>query len=249
VIINNVQCLLGYTTLLSEKSNVIGDYPNSLNDLARISKLCSDIAASMLANPELYKQPPDLAIWNKLGVTMDHFPEAMMHILFLGIEKAVLTKAQYFVAKHHLCKAHLAALQGILEPICVMALVWCKALPFSKDGATGAKVSENYLADARLMPWFLSPLSTLEEDPIYTPPTSPKEQWTAVQNKSWLHAHGFKTKGNAAELRDRVADAMDNGGDTVNLRTRSGGRTHDLNCVIQTWHATVAWIMAHHVLP
>jgi hypothetical protein len=70
-----------------------------------------------------------------------------------------------------------------------------------------------------------------------------------VQNKSWLHAHGFKTKGNAAKLRDCVTDAMDNGGDTVNLCTPSGGRTHDLNCVIQAWHTTVAWIMAHHVSP
>jgi hypothetical protein len=150
--IDNVQHLLGYTTLLNEKSNIIGNNPNSLNDLARISKLCSDIAASMQANPELYKQPPDPAVWNKLCVTMDHFPEAMMHILFLGIKKAVLTKAQSFVMKCHLRQAHLAALQGILEPICAMSLVWCKALPFNKDGGTGAKVSENYLADARLMP-------------------------------------------------------------------------------------------------
>jgi hypothetical protein len=154
VIIDNARHLLGYTMLLNEKSNAIGDNPNSLNDLVWISKLCSNIAASMQANPELYKQPPDPAVWNKLRVTMDHFPKANMHILFLGIEKAVLTKAQYFVTKCHLRQAHLAALQGILEPICVMALVWCKALPFNKDGGTGAKVSENYLADARLMPWF-----------------------------------------------------------------------------------------------
>jgi hypothetical protein len=221
--------------------------PNS-DASTEIVKLYEDLKENQQSHPDLYLQPPDPCFWNDSnGITFAHFVEAIMHLLFLGICKALLVKSLVFVGKRKK-GAYLDSLDGVLESVASMTVDWCKVLPFSKEGGTGAKVSESYLVDARLMPWFMSPLEMLPDDAIYVAPPLPMERWTVVQNKQWLKAHGLSTKGKADELRTRVMDAMSRD-DPVPLVNASGGSTYNLLCVIQTWHATLSRIMARTVSP
>ena len=66
------------------------------------------------------------------------------------------------------------------------------------------------MADCRLLPWFYSQLAELAEPPPFVPPDGrARDKWIKRTNVAWLRSHGLKVRGNAEEVKDRVAAHWD----------------------------------------
>ena len=93
-----------------------------------------------------------------------------MHLLFLGIAKTVMLDIQMWLK---LCAQSVNFFKltiGILEPIQIIRLEWCKVLSYSNT-KFGGWVSENYLGFSRLMLWFYSLLRFIPSPVEYVQPT------------------------------------------------------------------------------
>jgi hypothetical protein len=116
--------------------------------------------------PQDYVIPETPIFWDFPYVDIGSFPETPMHLLFLGITKALMHSVIHvYLTKIARKTAFLRSIKRLLTSVAGLKLVeWCKALDFSNDGSTtGAMVSENYMACARLMCWIFSTIPQVEE--------------------------------------------------------------------------------------
>mgnify|MGYP006899822124 CR=1 FL=1 len=77
-------------------------------------------------------------------------------------------------------------------------------MPFSSDGGTGLKVSENYLADGRLIGWIYSAIYDLVAEPDYIEPTGDPNQWLKPVCIQWLKVRGQNSEGKVDELKQHI---------------------------------------------
>jgi hypothetical protein len=153
-------------------------------------------------HPELYKIYEVPIQWNFCN-SFNTFVEAPMHLLFLGITKTVMLDIQMWLK---LCAQSVNFFKltiGILEPIQIIRVEWCKVLSYSNT-KFGGWVSENYLGFSRLMLWFYSLLRFIPSPVEYVQPTSNQNKWTRKENEDWLKNHGQLHKGNAKEIQKLV---------------------------------------------
>lgn len=91
--------------------------------------------------------------WQRNLSIHDHV-ETIMHLLFLGVTKSTFNDIHAWLRSKNLFTKFLAMVDKILQPIQNLRLEWCKIIPYG-TGKFGGHVSENYLAMARILKWFL----------------------------------------------------------------------------------------------
>ena len=131
----------------------------------------------------------------------------IMHLFFLGVVKTVIKLVQFFLKCRLRKENFVRKVQGRLEDIAALKLMWCKAVPH-KQGSFGGWVSENYVALGKLIKWFYSDITEIVETEEWVEPVGPQVKWTKKQNAGWLKMRGLDSKGTAAELSVRVNECM-----------------------------------------
>ena len=147
------------------------------------------------------------AAWTTPGLTLREYVDAIMHLLFLGVERSMW----YYVEEWAKLSKKFAALKvaqaGLMEPIQSLQLEWMKVLPCFKRKSN---VAENWLAYARLQRYAHDMVPTLVPDKApYVEPTAPHPEWNGKVCEAWLRAYGFPYGGLAAEKQLRVHKIMD----------------------------------------
>ena len=163
-------------------------------------------------DPHLFTRWQFPALWSR-GTEMSQHVDVIMHLLFLGVIKATIKRIEDWLKSKCKYEGFVKFVRGRLESVQYLRLGWCKVLPYT-SGNFGGWVSENYLALARLLPWFYSALPFAENGVRlpYVEPTGPPKRWTVKQNKYWLSSRKLSINGLAKDLRERVALLMSQDG-------------------------------------
>ena len=213
-------------------SNNLGDkYP----DLISLSE----------ENPDSFQAYPVPALWQKPGLALHQNIEAIMHLLFLGLQKTCMLTAQTWLKGRRRFQPFLTYITGVPDSIQKLTLSWCKANPYG-SGKFGGHVSENYLADCRLCPWYYSQLGDLAEEIEFVMPPAdvPPEKWLKVTNVGWLKARGLPHHGQADEVKSRVAEEMEKPGGPCNILPPVGGDVENVYMMVCTLAALISRLMS-----
>ena len=129
-----------------------------------------------------------------------------MHMLFLGIVKTIQIFLVYWMRAKGLNSGFVQCMEGRLESVGTLSLTFCKSKGYGKTDKFGGMLSENWLANARLLPWIYGPLCfPMRRDPRYREPDVPVEQWSSNQCHLWMAAHGLsKGRKKRDELRREI---------------------------------------------
>lgn len=204
-------------------------------------------------DPERYKPWIHPQIWHsaKLWQVVD----IPMHLLFEGIAKTLCSETiPNWLKTFNLNAPFTAAAQGLLDFIKSFDLEWCKAMPYDSE-KMGSWVAENFVALAKLMPWFYSVLSKVKEekkndkDEIveqfeYNPQDS--KCWNAGNCRIWLKNRGLDNSGNKDEVKERVKrHQLQEGGPPKRITKKAEPR--QLLLLVQSFFAMIARLMAKEV--
>lgn len=170
-----------------------------------------DVMEQVKNSPELFTKWKHHPIWNS-GVRMVQVVCIIMHLLFLGIVKTLLTQTMLSWLKTFNKNSNfIRSAQGVLESVECLHLPQWKILPY-KEGTAGPWVSENYLAFAKLSTWFYSLLLFIDaEDFVPEPefpqdPSAKKNRWKANVCTSWLKRRNLDSKGKHDAKWKRIVD-------------------------------------------
>lgn len=105
------------------------------------------------------------------------------------------------------------------------------------------RVSENYLAIGRLLPWFYGSIDHIAEDPRCEAPSAPQKQWTKQQNSAWLSIRDLNTKGSAKELCLWVQHYLQAEGGPPPLAPLQGGPLGGVQEMLFSLHRLVCRLM------
>ena len=187
--------------LLKEKRIAIGEAKIFLryvginnNEQKHILKNYNDIALYEL--PSAWYQSDSVSI----------FVDAPMHLLFLGLIKAVMLKVGSCLREIKQGTQFVKMVSGILGNIKKLNIEWCKILEYPTTDTTGGWVSENFLAMGRLGTWFYQMIYFLPLKEKYTDPVTNVTTWTKQQCEKWLNVRGLEKTGNVAELKNKIND-------------------------------------------
>jgi hypothetical protein len=191
------------------------------------------------------------AIWSS-GLDIDQVPCIIMHLLFLGMVKLLMEEAEKWLGIVDISRANFSRnALGVLESIKQFNLEWCKLQPYG-EGTGGAWVSENYLAFARVMPWFYSMLN-LQDKTSKTERNdydiTNKKKWTGPDCEVWLRHRKLMPQGRnhkAAKLQDLVHRYMtaDEGPPD---RIQAPPTSEQFNLCVQSLVALIARVMAEQL--
>lgn len=205
------------TFLLTEGINdaFIGEFQKCadrvkvLNDAQGMQR--EELQEDYETNQHLYRRVPTPAQWVRTGQELSDTIDALMHLIFLGCVKKCMAKIQKCFELKGRNTLFILASQRILKPILVMSVDWLKLRTYDGGKFYGWN-SENYLAMARIMPWFYQNVSTHIDvsDPHKDapPPGKPHTHWTVAENRYWLKVRDLDSTGKKADLVARVADYM-----------------------------------------
>jgi hypothetical protein len=212
----------------SEKENYQEDYETVLKEVD--------------ANPGKFQTWKLPALWTR-GVVLEQHASVIMHLLFLGVVKTTMKHVQLWLVARGKNTSFLKCVAGLLETIQRYNLGWCKTLPFQK-GKHGGWVSENYLAFARIIPWFYLQLNhCVDDETTFEEPTRPQVKWNMKENKKWLLLRGLSGKGNAIDLRTRVDSYMNQEGGPPSLSEPIGGSIEEIQDLVVSMYEMIKSIM------
>ena len=120
---------------------------------------------SLPSYPELLKR------FRQLGVELSHYPSLPMHLLFLGIMKALIKESHRLFNKSNSCEARewrnlVDFMENMQRNINKISLEWCLPMTFTgKDDEVGTAkwTSNHYLSFARLSLYYFSFLDVVVE--------------------------------------------------------------------------------------
>ena len=141
------------------------------------------------------------AVFSFPGVELMEFIDVIMHLVFLGVVKNE-TKVTLMGWLKSNCKlsAFVRYINAPQKAIQDLSIAWCKAPPIGGGTFPGA-VSENWVANARLLKWMFGGLSLLEAtDEEYEDPDIPFEDYATKQISAWLKARNVKAEGRSASV-------------------------------------------------
>ena len=98
----------------------------------------------------------------------------------------------------------------------------------------------------RLCCWYAS-LEQLALDQTLEEPNYPFNKWTILHNQGWLEARGLDKKGQAQELRERVAMYIMQEGWPPPVLTPRGGPVTNVQLIICSFNAMVCQLMSSSV--
>lgn len=160
-------------------------------------------------NPSKYQKMAHFATWIRPGMTLELHPEAIMHLLFLGVEKTVLGQVQSWHVAQNKWSSFARSIKNYLDAFQTMTIDWIAVLPY-KGGKLGGWVSENFLGFSRIQLWFFQNMSEAAVTPDNDAPPEgiPQHRWTHKQNKYWLRVRHLDTRGKKSVIAQRVADYL-----------------------------------------
>ena len=139
------------------------------------------------------------------------FVDAPMHLLMLGVTKAVMLKVGACLREIKQSTQFIKMVKGVLKHIKQLNIEWCKILEYPTTDTTGGWVSENFLAMARLGSWFYHMVNFLPLKEKYKDPETIVSKWTKQQCVQWLHVRGLEKIGIVSELKKQIKDYIDGG--------------------------------------
>ena len=204
------------------------------------------ILEMMEDNPDMFDHLPTPASWDIPNFELHHFVEAVMHLLFLGIVKQTLMQTNRWLAKKRKWTAFSQDMCGRMEDLEALALEFCKARSYGTTGKFGGKVSENYLADARVLPWLFANLPFVAEDPEWVEPKLPVDGWLVKDLQQWLKVRRLPHTAKKAVLLERVKGYMAK--DSVPpVAPPVGGPVEDVLHMLECLTALIGRLMATEV--
>ncbi len=171
--------------------------------------------------------------------------DVIMHLLFLGVVKTVVISLDEWLKLRGKSERFLSC-ACYLSAVSELQLSWCKVIKFS-GGKMAGWVSENYLGLVRILPWFYSELESIEEV-TYTAPSKPQKQWTSVENRQWLMAHGIPCRNlRAKELQLLVSTNIIEA--TIQIVPPAGGTVEQVLDVVLSLFVMTCEVMNHVATP
>jgi hypothetical protein len=137
-VVDNADRVVNLNYVTENKENMMQDFQALENEVQQA--------------PHLYRQWDCPVRWCR-EQELDQTVDAIMHLLFLGLEKKMDQAVLLFLKKRGKHIPFLEYANGILEGVQRLNLDWCKAISYGK-GKFGGWVSENYLAMTRVSKWF-----------------------------------------------------------------------------------------------
>ena len=113
-------------------------------------------------NPSVFVPWNIPAVWDR-GVSLHNSIDVVMHLLFLGVEKTVNKEIRNLLkayGKLSLYKKHVATVLDDLTNISVRD--WCDIMVYGEGGFSNW-ISDNFLAMARIAPWFYSTIDIVKD--------------------------------------------------------------------------------------
>ena len=155
-----------------------------------------------------------------------------MHLIFLGVVKAVLKQTFQFCRLARIQKALNTVGDHMVEMVRRIGLKNVRLEPL-EGGNLGGWVSENYVGFMKIMPWIFQNITNWkEEEPEYKDPEGDYKKWTGEQCRLWLKARKMKTTGSAEDKKNRVSAAMTSKNGPPPLPTLKGATIKDLKCAL-----------------
>ena len=158
-------------------------------------------------NPSTYKRrrlPPTWSAPEPLYL----YHDAPMH-LYSGLVKAVMKLTVTVLKKRGMFGNLLSTVSsGKFNAYEKLSLPWFPLIPYRTDKFASYSCS-NHIALGRFLKSHCVDISVLKEPPPVNFPSENQSQWNMVFNKSWLSIRDLDTNGNAQELRERVAQFME----------------------------------------
>ena len=165
-------------------------------------------------SPHLYEKWVKPVIWNS-GMDMDQVICIIMHLLFLGLSKHMMSSVQNWAKTQRKGKAFTAYAKGLLEAVAKLNVPWCKPQPYG-EGTAGSWVSEDYLSLAKIMPWFYSMLDEVKGDKedvdLDTYVVGDLDCWGKETCKLFLQVRNLDITGSSDALKKRAHSYMDRPG-------------------------------------
>ena len=197
-------------------------------------------------DPNLYKRWEFPALWSR-GTQLSQHVDVIMHLVFLGVVRATIKRIEDWMKSKGKFEGFVKYVRGKLESVQSLGLGWCKALPYT-TGNFGGWVSENYLALARLLPWFYSSVPLINDvPPPYVEPPGPPKNWTVKQNKYWLSSRNLPSSGLAKVLKARVTSYMNQDGGPPPIANVATGTAADVTEVARSLWCMVCNVMVKEV--
>lgn len=232
LIINCAQNMRAFHKLSTQKGSASGDddYEALLRRQERF--------------PHEFQQWKCPSLWTR-GLPMSTQIDVPMHLIFLGAVQNVIGFIHVFLRKHEKYANFMRLSESRLSALVKIKVPWLQILPYKGD-KLGGWVSENYVSFVRVCRWFYLILADLppDDDP-FEEPEGPQKDWRAYENRGWLKSRGLPTSGLAAELKERVREAMASG--DVPLVPPPGGTTEDLYSLISSMYDMVKSVMVFEV--
>lgn len=209
----------------------------------------NDILSHQKNNKSLYEEYRGPPTWRR-GIELTQHVDAPMHLLFHGIVKKIIRWiSQYFVHK----KLGAQFLKYVsfhnVNEIKDKNLEWCKSEEYS-GGKLQGWVAEQYLAHARLLPWFYGWIDVLLKNTIhegeYEEPTTETKNWKKNVCAEWLKVRGLTVKKEelAKELRRRIVILKNRKEGPPKVQPAKGGDIGEVLQMIQALHAMIALLMS-----
>jgi len=146
--------------------------------------------------PLLFRVPIFPVAWNnkQQDLTIAHSETPPMHLLFLGHCKDCNKLLFKFLKSRQLDSKFrgLFTKSGFLNIIGSWNLDWCPAMNFG-NGSFGGFISENYVAAARLLSWFMVVIHEICHDDAFDNKRPNGEKMSNKQLRQWLTHCGCKT--------------------------------------------------------
>ena len=201
----------------------------------------------MQAFPYLFDVEYVFAAWSRPHVTVSHVVEAVMHLLFLGIVKDTMLKVHDWLKCYEKKASFLSIIETKVDGMGRVNISWCKAKTYGKTGKFGGKISENYMADGRLLLWIMLWVSKAQtEDRV--DPQIPLAGWLKQHYITW-HAHrGLPHKGKSIdELKESYHGFINQPTGPPKHSVKNGGPEENVYHMLMSLYALLPRVMTDHV--
>jgi hypothetical protein len=121
-------------------------------------------------NPKKFEEYKLPSSWYNTTNDISVFVDVPMHLLMLGVVKAVMLSIGAWLRSINKNKYFKTAVAGMLIDIKSLNIEWCKILDYPSTDKTGGWVSENFSAMARICTWFYSMINFLFPEEEYNQP-------------------------------------------------------------------------------
>jgi hypothetical protein len=165
------------------------------------------------SSPHLFQPMPSPPTHRRPGVETSLSIEGLMHIGAIGFNKKTASSIQDVLHLKTCNSTFISENAPFLDPLRALNLEWLKLLQY-RGGKFHGWNGENYLAFARVMPWFYQNLPETRKDnsqEVQLPDVRTQKLWLKQYNVHWLKIRGLDTDGDAREVRERVGNYILNG--------------------------------------